>query len=75
MLWNERRNKKYWKFCVIYYTKTMEAYCVNCKKSTANKNSSISRIKQNRLMALSNFAICGKKKSTFIKDKEIYNFD
>ena len=53
----------------------MEAYCVNCKKSTANKNSSISRNKQNRLMALSNFAICGKKKSTFIKDKEIYNFD
>ena len=34
----------------------MEAYCVSCKKYTANKN-------------------CGKKKSTFIKNKELHNFD
>ena len=40
-LWNEKRNKNSWKLCGIYYIKTMETYCVSCKKYTANKNSSI----------------------------------
>ena len=39
----------------------METYCVSCKKYTANENSSVRRTKQNRLMLLSNRAICGKK--------------
>ena len=47
----------------------METYCVNCKKNTANKNSSVRKTKQNRLMLLSNCAICGRKKSTVIKNK------
>ena len=29
----------------------------------------------NRLMLLSNCAICGKKKSTLIKNKELHNFN
>ena len=45
----------------------MEAYCVSCKKYTANEYSNVRKTKQNRLMLLSNFANCGKKKSTFIK--------
>ena len=49
----------------------METYCISCKKYTANKNSIVSKTKQNRLMLLSNCAICGKKKLTFIKSKEI----
>ena len=53
----------------------METHCVSCKKNTANKNSSASKTKQNRLMLLSNCAICGKKKSTFIKNQELRNFD
>ena len=37
--------------------KTMDTYCVSCKKNTANKNSSVRRTKQNRLMLVSNCAI------------------
>ena len=50
-------------------------YWVTCKKYTANKNSSVRKIKQNRLIILSNCTICGKKKSTFIKNHEIRNFN
>ena len=48
----------------------METYCVSCKKNTANKNSSVRRTKQNRLMLVSNCAICCEKKSRFIKNQE-----
>ena len=41
----------------------MESYCVSCKKYTANENSTVRKIKQNRLMILSNCSISGKKKS------------
>ena len=40
----------------------MENYHASCKKYTANKNSSVRKTKQNRLMLLSNCAICGKEK-------------
>ena len=53
----------------------METYCVGFKKDTANKNSSIKTTKQNRLMLLSTCAVCGKKKWTFIKNKELYNLN
>ena len=46
----------------------MGTYCFNCKKYTANENSSARKTKQNRLMLLSNYAICGKKNTTFIKN-------
>ena len=52
----------------------METYCVSCKKYNANENSSARKTKQNRLMFLSNCAICDKKKSTFRKNKELHNF-
>ena len=52
----------------------MKTYCVSCKKDTKNKNSSVRKTKQNRLMLLSNCAICGKKKSAFIKNEGIHNF-
>ena len=48
----------------------METHCVSCKKNTANKNSSVRRTKQNRLMLVSNCAVCGKKKLSFIKNQE-----
>ena len=47
----------------------METFCVSRKKYTANENSNVRKTKQNRLMFLSNCAVCGKKKSTFIKNK------
>ena len=54
----------------MYYIKTMETYCVSCKKDTSKKNSSVRRTRQNRLTLVSNCAICGKKKSRFIKNQE-----
>ena len=47
--------------------KTMETYCVSSKKNTANKNSSIRKTKQNRLMLLRNCAVCGKKNQLPLK--------
>ena len=38
----------------------METYCVSCKKYTAKENPNIRKNKQNRLMLLSNCAVCGK---------------
>ena len=51
----------------------MESYCVSCNKNIAYKNSSVRKTKQNRLMFLSNCAVCGKKKFTVIKNK-LHNF-
>ena len=51
----------------------MEIYCISCKKYTAYENASIRKTKRNRLMLLSNFAVLGKKKSTFINNND--NFD
>ena len=53
----------------------MEAYCVSCKKYTGNENSNVRQTKQNRSMLLSNCGVCRKKKSTFIKNKEVHHFD
>ena len=53
----------------------METYCLSYRKYTANKNSSVTKTKQNRLMLISNCAVCGKKRSTFIKNKELHNFN
>ena len=53
----------------------METYCVSCKKNTENENSRVRLTKQNRLMLLPNSAISGKEKSTFVKNKELHNFD
>ena len=47
----------------------MKTYCVSCKKHTANGNSSV----RNRLMLLSNCAICGKETLTVIKNKKLSN--
>ena len=47
----------------------MEPYCVSCKKNAANKNSSIRKTKQNKLMLSSNCAVCGKKNQGSLKIK------
>ena len=44
-------------------------YCVSCKINPGNKNYTVKRTKQNRLMLVSNCAVCGKKKSRFIKNQ------
>ena len=41
----ERRSKKSQNFNRIYYIKTMETYCVSCKKYNADENSSVRKTK------------------------------
>ena len=43
----------------------MEIYWVSCKKYTANEHLNVREVKRNRLMLLSNCAVCRKRKSTF----------
>ena len=47
----------------------METYCGSSKIYSTNKNSAVPKTKQNRLMFLSNCAVYGKKKMTFIKKR------
>ena len=56
----------------IYYLKTMETYCVSCKKNTANKISSVRKTKQNELMLLSNCVVCGREKLRLTENQEIH---
>ena len=44
-------------------------------KILRHRNSSVRKTKQTRLILLSNCVVCGKKKSTFIKNKEVHNFN
>ena len=48
----------------------MESYCLRCKKHTKNINPQVSRTSNGKLMILSKCAICGSKKSKFIKKQE-----
>ena len=48
----------------------MLSYCLVCRKNTKNKDSKVVKIKNNRLMLSSKCAICGNKKSKFIKQQE-----
>ena len=50
----------------------METYCVSCKRNTAKKNLSVTRIKQSRSMLLSNCVVYWLKKSSFIKNQELH---
>ena len=45
----------------------MESYCLKCKKYTKNINPHISSTSNGKMMILSKCAICGSKKSKFIK--------
>ena len=56
------------------YIKTTQTYCVSCKKKkNENEKSSARETKQNRLMLLSNCAVYGKKKWSFIKNQKLLN--
>ena len=46
-----------------------ETYCLSCRKNTENTNLKIVKSKNNRSMIQSNCAICGSKKSRFIKEQ------
>ena len=45
----------------------MESYCLKCKKYTKNINSQVFSTDNGKMMILSKCAICGRKKSRFVK--------
>ena len=47
-----------------------KSYCLKCRKDNANINPSVSSTSNGRAMILSKYAICGNKKSRFIKNQE-----
>ena len=48
----------------------MKSYCLKCKKHTENINPKVSRTSNGRTMVLSKCAMCGSKKSRFIKNEQ-----
>ena len=48
----------------------MESYYLKCKKNTENIDPEVSSTSNGRVMILSKCAICGSKKSRFIKNQE-----
>ena len=47
---------------------------LKCRKNTENKNAKVVKTKNGRIMVLSKCAICGNKKSRFIKEQEAGRF-
>ena len=48
----------------------IKSYCLKCRKDTENINPSVSNTSNSRKMILAKCAICGSKKSRFIKNQE-----
>ena len=48
----------------------MKSYCSKCRNDTENINLSVSSNSNGKAMILSKYAICGSKKSRFIKNQE-----
>ena len=49
----------------------MESFCLKCKKNTENMDPDVSSSSNGRVIILSKCAICGNKKSKFIKNQEV----
>ena len=48
----------------------MESYCLKRKKHTKNINPKVSSTSNGKLITLSKYAICGSRKSKFIKKQD-----
>ena len=48
----------------------MKSHCSKCRKGTENINPGVSKASNGRTIVLSKCAICGSKKSSFIKNQE-----
>ena len=48
----------------------MKSHCLKCRKNAENTNPRVSKTSNGRAMILSNCAICGSKKSGFIRNQE-----
>ena len=67
---NRQEGKKEQILINLFNYKTMLSYCFKCKKNTESVNLKVSATSNGRTMILSNCAICGSKKSKFIKNQE-----
>ena len=63
----QKLNKK---VVIDYYKTNMLIYCLVCKRNTKNKDVKMVKTKNDRLILSSNCAVCGNKKSRFIKEQE-----
>ena len=52
------------------YTSHYITYCLKCRKDRENVNSKVIKTKNSRPMLLSKCAVCGRKKSRFMKEQE-----
>ena len=48
----------------------MLSYCLKCRKNTESINPKVSKTKNGKTVILSECAICGSKKSKFIKEQQ-----
>ena len=48
----------------------MVSYCLKCRRNLQSQNSKVAGTKNGRIMLLSKFLVCDKKKSKFIKQQE-----
>ena len=48
----------------------MLSYCLKCKKTTESLNPKVLKTRNGKIMILSKCAICGSKKSNFIKEQQ-----
>ena len=48
----------------------MVSYCLKWRRNLESQNSKVARTKNGRIMLLSKFLVCDKKKSKFIKQQE-----
>ena len=48
----------------------MRSFCLKCKKNTESINPKVSKTSNGKTMILSQCAICGSKKSKFIKEQQ-----
>ena len=48
----------------------MLSYCLKCKKNTERINPKVSKTSNGKIIILSQCAICGNKKSKFIKEQQ-----
>ena len=56
---------------IEYYKETMLSYCLKCRKNTESINPKVLKTSNGKTMILSKCAICGSKKSKFIRSKEL----
>ena len=55
---------------LLWRIENMQTYCVKCRKNNENLNSKIFKTKNGRLIMQSKCAVCGNKKSRFVKEQE-----